>query len=245
MKMVNLNNELDVYHNILVNHSLYTKIKNLNDLKVMMETHVFAVWDFMSLLKSLQRELTCVEIPWKPSKYPKKIVRMINEIVLGEESDWDFNGEPMDHFSLYLKAMTEIGANTNIINEFILTENYNLLSPMQAEFVKFNLDLASKGKVHEVAAAFFYGREKVIPDMFRRLLDSLNIEFSLTSEFKNFHYYLKRHIELDGDEHSHLASECLEFLCGDSVVKWNEAREIGMKSLILRDKLWKEVQLKI
>lgn len=230
-------------HHKVANHSMYNKILTINDLKILMESHVFAVWDFMSLLKRLQREITCVELPWKPSPYPKKMVRLINEIVLGEESDLDQNGEATDHFTLYLKAMDEIGARNSTLKIFIEDLDFNNLSLAQKNFVQFNLNLAANGKIHEVAAAFFFGREKLIPDMFTNLLDDLekNIDKNDQDRFPNLKYYLKRHIQIDGEEHSHLALECLSYLCDDEV-KWNEAKNSGIKSLKLRSELWDEVE---
>ena len=102
----------------LVNHPLYSKINTVEDLKKFMETHVFAVWDFMSLLKGLQIGLTCTTTPWIPTKHTKTR-KLINEIVFGEESDVDENGEPMSHFEMYIASMKEIGASTTQIEKFI------------------------------------------------------------------------------------------------------------------------------
>jgi hypothetical protein len=237
--------DLIAHHEKLATHSLYTNIKTIDDLKLFMETHIFAVWDFMSLLKRLQKDITCVEIPWRPSPYPKKMVRLINEIVLGEESDLDQAGEPIDHFSLYINAMKELGANPSRLLNLTTDLNFNKwCSPAEASFVKFNLNLASSGKIHEVAAAFFFGREKIIPDMFTSILSDLDKNFigADSTKFPHLRYYLERHIEIDGGEHSHLAHECLVALCGDDEMKWLEAKSAGVKSLILRSALWDEVE---
>ena len=236
--------ELNALHTSVANHSMYNKILCTRDLKIMMESHVFAVWDFMSLLKRLQREITCVELPWRPSTYPKNLVRLINQIVLAEESDLDQNGNAIDHFSLYLNAMDEIGADFAPLKNFIIDQNFSSLSSAQSNFVSFNLNLAKNGHIHEVAAAFFFGREKLIPDMFTSLLNDLekNLEGEARANFPNLKYYLLRHIEIDGEEHSHQALDCLAALCGNDEIKWEEARIAGINSLKLRSALWDDVE---
>ena len=74
--------------NELLGHPIYRRIDSLNALHVFMQHHVFAVWDFMSLLKALQRRLCCIDVPWLPPAN-HLAARFINEIVLGEESDDD------------------------------------------------------------------------------------------------------------------------------------------------------------
>ncbi len=240
--------ELINRHEILKNHPLYHEIKNHTQLKTFMESHVFAVWDFMSLLKRLQRDITCVALPWKPSSYPKAVVRLINEIVLGEESDLDQYGEAIDHFSLYLRSMDELGARYDRLQNFLLDGNLERwCSPAEKDFVAYNLQLAIHGNIHEVAAAFFFGREKLIPDMFASILSDLSINLDQNNQntFPSLRFYLERHIEIDGGEHSLLAFQCLISLCENDEIKWNEAVKAGVKSLELRAALWDEVRINI
>src|SRR5262245_17345533 len=93
----------------LLNHPVYARLDRVEALRVFMQHHVFAVWDFMSLLKTLQQRLTCTQTPWVP---PTNHVgcRLINEIVLGEESDEDGQGKFASHFELYLRSMQQCGA---------------------------------------------------------------------------------------------------------------------------------------
>lgn len=248
MKSIMNHPELLAHHEHLKNHTLYRKIQTQSHLQTFMETHVFAVWDFMSLLKRLQKDITCVSVPWNPSSYPKAVVRLINEIVLGEESDKDREGIACDHFTLYIRAMGDLKANPDRLLNFTKDLNYtNWCSPAEKNFVQFNLELATNGKIHEVAAAFFFGREKLIPDMFTSILGDLSQHFEGKDEinFPNLRYYLQRHIEIDGGEHSHQAEDCLKALCGHDEIKWEEARIAGIQSLILRSALWDEVEKKL
>ena len=202
-----------------------------------MEFHIFAVWDFMSLLKAMQNKLTCTDIPWVPSKSNKEVVRLINEIVLGEESDELPGGGYMDHFSLYLKAMKEVKASTSMIDYFLESFDLGKLPGPVKNFVSYHLELALERPIHEVMGAFFFGREDLIPEMFSGVLKEIKTT-SFRNECPHFIYYLERHIELDGEEHSQMAFKCLEEVCGQDSLKWEGAYQAGIKSLELRTKLW-------
>lgn len=219
----------------LSHHPVYQKFSDLESIRHFMRYHVFAVWDFMSLLKSLQREITCVDLPWKPSNYSPELVRLINQIVVGEESDVDQFGNPMSHFELYLKAMDEIGASTAEISDFLSTMDLAMIPDGARQFVEHNLKLAQSGHVVEVASSFFYGREKLIPEMFTAIVETLKRE---NVEAPTLLYYLERHIEVDAGEHGPLAMKCLEQLIGDDeklkFLAWNA----GASALKMRQQLW-------
>ena len=51
----------------LLEHPIYTHLVSVADLRQFMEDHVFAVWDFVSLLKRLQQDMTCIRVPWFPA----------------------------------------------------------------------------------------------------------------------------------------------------------------------------------
>ena len=224
----------------LAQHPVYYTFTSMDSIKHFMRYHVFAVWDFMSLLKSLQRQISCIDVPWKPSVFPAKMVRLINQIVLGEESDIDQFGNPTSHFELYLKAMEEVGASTSEISDFINSLDMSIIPIGARRFVEHNLFLAKHGHIVEVAASFFYGREKLVPDMFKTMKSILKKE--------NIHaptliYYLERHIEVDSGEHGPLALECLDFLIGNDKALRSLAYHAGEKALLMREELWNEVLL--
>jgi hypothetical protein len=216
-------------------HPLFSELNTLENVRVFMESHVWAVWDFMSLLKRLQRDVTCVELPWRPSAYSTKMVRFINQIVVGEESDLDAHGHPVSHFELYIGAMREVGANTTKIEKFLREGDWNLMPLHAREFTRGTLRTALEADTLTVAAAFFYGREKAIPGMFQTMLDTLRHS---GVSCPRLDYYLERHIHVDGEEHGPLSEQCLEELCGGDAVKLKEAEAVGVASLKARLAFW-------
>lgn len=236
--------KINATKNELLQHPMYAHMNTPDHLKIFMKHHVFAVWDFMSLLKKLQQTVTCLDVPWVPKTEPN-YARFVNEIVLAEESDEDGQGGFCSHFELYVQAMREIGANTapietylhkikNGLNPFLALDQEDIPDSVSS-FVKHNLHTALHGRAHEVAAAFFYGREDIIPDMFSVIIEQLEQQGQATG---HWHYYLQRHIELDGDEHGPLAEKLLVSLCGEDQQKIEEAEEIAVHALQARIELW-------
>lgn len=239
----NLVKELEDTRQQLVHHKLYNTFDSVEDLKTFMQMHVFAVWDFMSLLKSLQQQLTCTTLPWLPSANPKTR-RFINEIVFGEESDVDAKGNPMSHYEMYLEAMTQLGAETDEIKNFerllkngeTVAKALNQLSINQSikDFVNFTFEVVATQKPHVIAAVFTFGREDLIPDMFIGLVKGMSQE----EKTEKLVYYLERHIELDGDEHGPLSLQMVEELCEADENKWKEASQYSKQALQFRIALW-------
>ena len=242
-KILQINNNILPYKQEVVNHSLYKKLNSVSDIAVLMEHHVYAVWDFMSLLKALQSILTCTSPPWRPVG-DKKIRRLINSIVLEEESDVDQDGNPSSHFEMYLDAMKQCGANTSPIENFVHNVRKNNIPNVNEgvdEFLKSTFDVIDSGEAHKIAAAFTFGREDLIPDMFTAIVN----EYNTANKLNKFVYYLDRHIQLDGGEHGPLALELIADLCGDNHQKWKEVEETAVTCLIARKKLWDTILTKL
>jgi len=229
----------------IINHKVYSAINDIDDLKVFMQYHIFAVWDFMSLLKSLQNNLTCTSVPW----FPKGLAdtrHLINEIVVGEESDIDSFGNRKSHFELYLDAMQQCGADTSQIEKFITvlknTGDFNLAftaseTPKEArDFIDFTFKIIGSNKDYLQSAIFTFGREDLIPGMFLSIVNDIHKNFP--DSISIFKYYLERHIDVDGDHHSHLALQMTSNLCGTDEQFWKEAEQATIESLQKRIDLW-------
>ena len=237
----------------LQNHRIFGLLKTVDDLQLFMSWHVFAVWDFMSLVKRLQQELTVVTTPWVPSPYPQS-ARLINEIVLGEESDTTPDGRFLSHYELYLEAMHEIGADTSAVDHFvaeIISGNEpvdalksNEIHPAIQQFVSQTLETAQHGKLVEVLGNFFFGREDIIPRMFQSLLDHWHLS---SEQAPVFIYYLERHIELDSDEHGPAALKMLKSFTDnddEALLQLEKAAESAIQSrLMFWDALADEIVL--
>lgn len=229
-------------------HRVFDAIRDLDTLRAFMQVHVFAVWDFMSLAKRLQRDLTCVELPWMP---PPDIeaAHLINEIILGEETDTGPDGHPISHLDLYLAAMREVGADTRAFQQFMSLVRdrvpvENALGRVGAptcviDFVNHTLRVALGERTLVVMANFFYGRENVIPGMFQRLLDSWGVD---RVDAPSFVYYLDRHIELDGDAHGPAAEAIIDRALQREPELVDAVRRAAIGSLIARRKLWDGTQ---
>ncbi|MDP3928019.1 MAG: DUF3050 domain-containing protein [Bacteroidota bacterium] len=247
-----LNRTLAPIREQIVNHPLYHQIKSLDDVCIFMQSHVCAVWDFMSLLKSLQNHLTCTSVPWFPVGSAQTRF-LINEIVVGEESDIDIDGIRKSHFEMYIDAMNQSGADTSVMLHFLqklaqlgdvqkaIEQSY--LPQESREFIQFTFEVILKGAVHQQAAIFTFGREDLIPSMFMAMVEVLH--HKIPEKITKFKYYLDRHIEIDGDHHSNLAIQMVENLCGEDEQKWREVEEISAASLQMRIKLWDGVYQKL
>ena len=205
--------------------------------------HVFAVWDFMSLLKSLQRQLTCVQVPWVPTG-PTGSRRLINDIVLVEESD-ELGGGFISHFELYLDGMTQAGRGPTADRRFIglLRDGKPVLTSLKeagvpepsAEFTTTTWGFIESLPMHSQAAAFAFGREDLIPDMFDQVVE---VNRDLGNQLSVFVDYLRRHIQVDAEEHTPMAMQMLADLCGDDDGKWRECEETVNLALAARCRLW-------
>ncbi|WP_343747618.1 DUF3050 domain-containing protein [Fluviicola sp.] len=251
-KIEHIQSGLNHVRSQVVNHPSYQAIQSIEDIRSFMEHHIYAVWDFMSLLKALQNQLTCTQVPWFPVG-SAEVRYLINEIVCGEESDLaseedvrNGDGIRKSHFELYLEAMEQTGASRagiealfreiqqgKTVEQAIETVN---IPEAAKRFLRFTFGVIATNKPHIIAAVFTFGREDLIPNMFHNIVSDLNVKFP--TQLATFKFYLDRHIEVDGDHHSHLALQMVSELCGNDPVKWEEAERYSIQSLEMRKQLW-------
>ena len=232
----------------LAGHPLYGAVRSARDLRIFMNHHAFSVWDFMSLLKYLQRRLAPTTVPWQPCGHPSAR-RIINQIVLEEESDDGLpaaDGSPTyaSHFEIYCQSMGEIGADPGGVVRFaeVAAEHgidralaLGIAPPAAEVFVRRTFDFIATDKPHVVGAAFAWGRERIIPGMFRRLLAEMGIG---EGQAPAFHHYLKRHIHLDEEIHAPLALQMVDQFVGSDATKKREAEEAACAAITARIAFW-------
>jgi hypothetical protein len=236
----------------LLTHALYEEMRGPQALRIFMEHHVFAVWDFMSLLKALQQRLCCLSVPWAPAPHAVGC-RLVNEIVLAEETDDDAHGGYASHFDLYRRAMTKFTADVAHFDRFlqIIVDGTDVrkalhaadVAPSIRHFVGHTFAVIESGDVSAIASTFTFGREDLLPDVFQRIVDEISEEAG--SGLDDFRFYLRRHIELDGGEHGPLAARLVSSLCGDDEAKWRIAEQAAVRALEARLALWDDIRSQI
>jgi hypothetical protein len=240
--------QLKTHQQNLEQHPLLIKnsITNKQQLAVFMEHHVYCVWDFMSLVKALQNSIAPSTWPWLPSKHTRNgCARLLNDIILTEESDV-FEGRYVSHFDLYLEAMEELGADTRRVRDFVssipeigLFESMNRVPDASKKFMESTFGFIGTGKSHVMASAFAFGRETVIPGMYMNMIKKLGIT---ESEAPKFYAWLKRHIEVDEEDHGPSSLRLVELLCDNDSLKLLEAEQAGHKAIDDKIEFWNSVE---
>lgn len=230
----------------LQDHALYGAVRTVGDLRRFTEFHVFAVWDFMTLLKSLQRELTSVSLPWHPPGDPEA-TRLVNELVLAEESDAIESGavlRHLSHFEWYLEAMTEIGADRSTIDAWVEAIRGGLsfrgaleateVAPAVRTFLTATAETLDEPLAVR-AAAFHHARESIIPQMFLPIATHLSEQ---GIECGTLLAYLHRHVDIDSQEHAVASEQMVARLLDVSPGLASRAGAVSVHALSARAALW-------
>lgn len=232
----------------LRHHRIYNEIPHKNNLRIFMQHHVFAVWDFMSLIKSLQIHLAPTRLPWVPP-HNARFAHFINQMVLEEESDFALTDHidqdtHASHFESYCLAMHELGANINPVLLFVERVRNNGLEsalnttdipPAAKQFMAFTFEIIERNEAHLTAAVIAYGRETLVPELFQSILQTDN---NILSSHSIFNAYLKRHIQLDSQNHGPLMINMVRELCHGSGSKFNEAIQVAEQAINIRLEFW-------
>ena len=238
--------ELLNYMDRVHEHPIFSSLTTKEALAVFMKSHVYAVWDFMSLVKSVQGHLAPTRVPWIPSS-KNDVVHAINEIVLSEESDSNMHGNgSSSHFELYLDAMREL--QISVYDILIFIENVRNMGISKAleisentpatEFVGKTFNTIDRGDPLVIACWFAYGREKIIPGMFLSALKELAIS---RQKAPTLYYYLERHTELDGGAHSLFAQQLVDHFCEGNAFKISMAQQASKDAINARLEFWDRV----
>lgn len=239
------------YQALLLQHPLYGQLDTISALRRFMSSHVFAVWDNMLLLKTLQQRLTCVTNPWCP---PGDAIaaRLINEIILDEESEEISPGQYMSHVQFYIAAMEEIGADTQAICvlmnrlrcgdalETAISLSTSIpgspIDPAVQAFVLHTWDIC-QGSTPGVVASFLLAREAIVGPLFTQILKQLqSVETSAPCHC--LRAYCKRHLCVDEERHIPMGLELLKRICNNNPQAWEQAEVATISSLVARKNLW-------
>lgn len=234
----------------IINHPLNENIVSMEHLRSFMEHHIFAVWDYMSLLKALQKELTCTDLPWCPSS-DGKLCSIINGLVMDAESTANLDGELQSQFDIYRDCMKSVGARTAGIDGLIakVSRGESLvaslmttghLAPSAALFVLDTFNIIDKSRAHEIAAVFAFGREALLPAVFLKMVHNLKGEFP---ELSAYEVYMERYLNVHDEQNLANAFEMLEVLCGNDAIKWVEAEAAAKKALESRLNFWNAIEV--
>ena len=244
----NLRSRIEPLRLELLNHPIYQQIQDIDSLRVFMEHHIFAVWDFMSLLKAMQQQLCCINVPWTPNEN-SFACRLVNDIVMAEESDQDSQGGFASHYELYHDSMKQCGAETTIIDAFVdaVHQGQTVAQALAlagvnepvSQFVTQTFDTIDAQDLCAITSAFTFGREDLLPDLFRKIVEELNEDSEGNVDL--FRYYLDRHIHLDEEEHGPMTEKLMKDLCGSDEAKWHTAQQAAITALQARLNLWNSV----
>ena len=220
----------------------------MQDVQRFMAHHVYSVWDFMSLLKTLQQRIAPASSPWTPVG-GATVRRFINEIVLEEESDEglpDANGDKTyaSHFELYCQAMNEVGADPAGALEFVEIAPYprdrrrtrhgdraDARAAVHADHLRFHRhrQAARRGRCLRARARTDHSGDvpRVAQENANRQNRSAGVP--LLSE---------RHIHLDENHHGPLSLLMLNELCAGDETRLKEAEEAAHRAIEARIAFW-------
>ena len=235
-----LKQEVAPTRQLLFDNGLHSRLQTLPELRRFMEHHVFAVWDFTSLLKCLQQKLSCGPTANAATQ------RFINEIALEEEAVPDGQGRPTSHFELYVRAMDECGADTAPILRLVaavgagrtIAQALNAAQTPDSvrQFVETTFSIIHSGQPHAMAAAFTFGRQDLMLTMFRQWVSKLRGQWP--GQLDTFVHYLDRHLQLAEKVRVSLAQQMVRELCADEPERWLECQRVAMQCLEARLMLW-------
>jgi hypothetical protein len=223
----------------LQNHELYYSIRTIEDVRTYMKFQVWCVWDFMTLVKSIQSKLISSSVIWLPPK-DASVGAYIYEILLTEETDINHTADGRaSHFETYLLAMDQAGANTTPIRTFISALESGVPFdqaideadiPLQARQFSETTVSHARSALHIVVSVFCLSREGIIPNMFTTFLNN----FAIKEDLSIFKWYLNRHITIDNDTHGPLSAKLFKTVIGADNLKLKEALDAALIALEAR-----------